>query len=452
MHIQFLGATDTVTGSRFLLDTGEARVLIDCGLFQGYKALRLRNWDRFPISPDSLDAVVLTHAHIDHSGYLPLLVKRGYKGRVHCTTGTSELCGLLLPDSAHLAEEDANYANRKGYSRHQPALPLYTVADAMHALEYLKPAPYSKRVTIARGVEAEFHRAGHILGSSSVTIHAKGRRILFSGDLGPQDDMLMRPPEPPTAADYLIVESTYGDRLHPEGDPIELLADIIRKTVARGGSVIIPVFAVGRAQLLLYCLYRLRQRRRFPDVPIYLNSPMAIEATRILSEHTDELRLDPETCAAACSVAIPTRSMEESIRINRLDQPKIILAGSGMLTGGRVVHHLESFGQDPRSTFLLVGFQAAGTRGAALASGQRTLRMHGREVELRASVEQIRHFSAHADADGLMDWMSAIGTPPRQTFIVHGEPGAADALRQRIEHSLHWDVTMPEYRGIYRLD
>jgi len=452
MELQFLGATDTVTGSKYLLDTGHSRVLVDCGLFQGYKSLRLRNWDPLPVDPASLDAVVLTHAHIDHSGYLPLLVRNGFRGSVYCTMGTAQLCGILLPDSAALAEEDAAYANRKGFSRHHPALPLYTGADAARALRRLEPMHYDTRFPVAPGVEGEFHPAGHIIGAASVTLHAGGQRLVFSGDLGRQQDLVMRAPDFVRQADCLLVESTYGDRLHPAEDPLDLLGEIVSRTLGRGGSLIIPAFAVGRTQLLLYCLYRLREEKRIPDVPIYLNSPMAIDATRIFALHPDELRIDRAACTAACALATPVQSAEQSIWLNADHACKIILAGSGMATGGRVVHHLASYGTDPRSTILLSGFQAAGTRGAALAAGKRELRLHGRDVTIRAAVEQIHSLSAHADANELMTWLRGFQAPPRRTFIVHGEPEASDALRKRVERELHWPVTMPEYQRKYRLD
>ncbi|MDF3833411.1 MBL fold metallo-hydrolase [Cupriavidus basilensis] len=452
MELQFLGATDTVTGSRYVLDTGRSRVMVDCGLFQGYKTMRLRNWDRLPIDPAGLDAVVLTHAHIDHSGYLPLLVRNGFRGRVFCTMGTAQLCNILLPDSAHLAEEDAHYANRKGFSRHQPALPLYDGADAVRALRRLDPFHYDTRVAVTPDVEAEFHRAGHIIGSAIVTLHVQGKRIVFSGDLGRQQDIVMRAPEIIREADHLLVESTYGDRAHPADDPLDTLGEVVSRTIGRGGSVVIPAFAVGRTQSLLYCLHKLRQQNRIPHVPVYLNSPMAIDATTVFALHPDELRIDRADCTAACNLAIVVQSMQQSIWLNRDRTPKIILAGSGMATGGRVVHHLESYGQDARNTILLCGFQAAGTRGAALAAGMRELRIHGRQVVIQAAVAQIGSLSAHADANEVMTWLGGFGAPPRQTFVVHGEPAASDALRQRIGRELHWPVTMPEYLRSYPLD
>jgi len=452
MNLQFLGATDCVTGSRYVLDTGRSRVMVDCGLFQGFKALRLRNWDPLPVDPASLDAVVLTHAHIDHSGYLPLLVRNGFKGRVFCTMGTAQLCGILLPDSAALAEEDAIYANRKGFSRHHPALPLYTSADAARALRRLEPVPYGTRCSAAAGVEVEFHRAGHIIGAASVTVHADGQRIVFSGDLGRQRDLVMLAPEPVREADWLLVESTYGDRLHPAEDPLDTLCNVVQRTIGRGGTLVIPAFAVGRTQSLLYCLYRLRELGRIPDVPVYLNSPLAEEATKIFARHAEELRIDRAACTAACALATPVQSVDQSIWLNRDRTPKIILAGSGMATGGRVLHHLESFGPDPRNTILLTGFQAAGTRGAMLAAGGRVVRMHGKDIGVRADVAQIQNLSAHADAAELMTWLKGFGGAPRGTFVVHGEPHASDAMRQQIERELRWPVTMPEYRQSYSLE
>ena len=451
MRLQFLGATDTVTGSKYVLDTGAHRVMIDCGLFQGYKSLRLRNWDPLAINPHHVDAVVLTHAHIDHSGYLPLLVRNGFRGHVYCTKGTAELCNIMLPDSARLAVEDAQYANAQGFSRHHPALPLYDENDAAKALRKLRPVAYGERFQVVEGVEAEFHRAGHIIGAATVTLFAEGQRIVFSGDLGRQADPVMRPPEPVAEADTLLVESTYGDRVHPAGDPLDVLEQIVRRTIGQGGTLLIPAFAVGRTQALLFCLYQLIRTHRIPHVPIYLDSPMAERATEVFAHHVDDLHIEAADCQAACTLAVPIQSPQQSMHLSSDRTPKIILAASGMATGGRVLHHLKSFGGGKRNAILMSGFQAAGTRGAALLAGQRALRVHGREVPIRATVEQIANLSAHADANELMTWLRGFTRAPRRTFIVHGEPAASDALRQRIEHELQWPVCMPEYRQTYPL-
>ena len=451
MRLQFLGATDTVTGSKYVLETGERRVMVDCGLFQGYKSLRLRNWDKLAVNPHHIDAVVLTHAHIDHSGYLPLLVRNGFRGPVYCTKGTAELCNILLPDSARLAVEDAQYANAQGFSRHHPALPLYDEHDAAKALRRLHPVGYGERFSVADGVEAEFHRAGHIIGAATVTLLAEGRRVVFSGDLGRQTDPVMLPPEPVAEADTLLVESTYGDRLHPAGDAVDELARIVHRTLEQGGTLLIPAFAVGRTQALLYCLYTLIRSHRIPHVPIYLDSPMAERATEVFARHVDELHIDAADCQAACSLAVPVQSPQQSMHLGSDRAPKIILAASGMATGGRVLHHLKSFGGGKRNAILMSGFQAAGTRGAALLAGQRQLRVHGQEIAIRATVEQIANLSAHADANELMAWLRGFSRAPGQTFIVHGEPAASDALRQRVERELQWPVCMPEYRQSYAL-
>lgn len=452
MKLHFLGATDTVTGSRFVLDTGRSRVMVDCGLFQGYKPLRLRNWELLPFDVASLDALVLTHAHLDHSGYLPRLVKEGFRGRVYCTGGTAQLCSILLQDSAHLAEEDADYANRKHYSRHQPALPLYTVADVPRALRRLEIVPFHERCGITGDVTLSFARAGHIIGSAMATLSAAGQRIVFSGDLGRPRDLLMQPPEAMPDADVLVVESTYGNRRHADTDPRDALAQVIARTAERGGTVVVPAFAVGRTQSLLYCLHALRKQGRLPPMPVYLNSPLAVNATRIFALHPEELRIDRATCAEVCALPILVQSTTESIALNADRRPKIIIAGSGMATGGRVVHHIERFGPDPNNTILLCGFQAAGTRGAALAQGSRSLRMHGKEVPMRAEVVEIEGLSAHADGEELLGWLRGARQAPRRTFIVHGEPAASDALRQRIERELEWRVTLPEYRSVHALD
>ncbi len=445
-QLTFLGATGTVTGSRYLLSTGAGDVLVDCGLFQGLKQLRLRNWDRPPFEPARVAAVVLSHAHIDHSGYLPLLVKNGFRGRVYCTPATRDLCRILLPDAAHLQEEEAGYAGRHGYSRHRTALPLFTQADALQALKHLTIVPCGEPVMLAQGVSFTLLPAGHILGAAIVAFDIRGTRVVFSGDLGRPCDPVMRSPASVDTADYVVVESTYGNRRHPPDDAEQVLAAHLNRGLHRGGVVVIPAFAVGRAQLLLHYLARLKQRRAIPDVPVFLNSPMAINATRIYHEYHAEHRLSPEDSNAACSVATMVNSAEDSQALNARGGPMIIISTSGMATGGRVLHHLKAFAPDPRNMVLFPGYQAMGTRGAAMIGGADAIKIHGVYVPVRAEIVSMDSLSAHADYNEILAWLGAIKQAPRNTFITHGEPAAADELRRRITETLHWPCVIPEYR------
>lgn len=446
MRIQFLGATGTVTGSKYLLSSGTSKILLDCGLFQGYKQLRLRNWKGLPVAPSELQAVVLTHAHLDHSGYIPLLVKEGFKGKIYCSEATFDLCKILLPDSGHLQEEEASYANRHGFSKHKPALPLYSEADAARALQYFAPVKLGQRFDVCEGFSAELSLAGHILGAAIVSIRADNTTITFSGDLGRPHDVIMLPPTIVKETDYLVVESTYGNRTHDEADPSVLLGRAIRDTAARGGVTIIPSFAVGRAQTLMYYIHLLKQRGEIPEyLPVYLNSPMAVNATEIYHRHRDDYRLTREECEAMCSAARIVTSVEESIALNEKNVPMVIIAASGMATGGRVLHHLEAFASDPRNTILFAGFQAGGTRGASMVAGVDSIKIYGKYIPLRAQVMQIDNLSAHADANEILSWLSHFSKPPKKTFITHGEPAAADALRRRIVETYHWDCDVPEY-------
>jgi metallo-beta-lactamase family protein len=445
MDLRFLGATGTVTGSKYLVSHGGKRLLVDCGLFQGYKQLRLRNWAPLPVAPDEIDAVVLTHAHIDHSGYLPLLVRNGFRGPVFCSAATRDLCGILLPDSGGLQEEEAAFANRHGFSRHSPALPLYTREDAVRCLKRFETVPWHEPFTPAPGFQASLSHAGHMPGASCVRISDGQRSVLFSGDLGRASDLVLRPPEPPPAADYLVVESTYGDRLHPTADVLDQLAAVINRTSARGGTLVIPAFAVGRAQTLLHCIRVLKSRGAIHHLPVYLNSPMAADALQVYQRHPQELRLSAADRHAMADAAHIVRTPDESRELNARKGPMILIAGSGMATGGRVVHHIKAFAPRKTSTILLAGFQAGGTRGAALADGATTVRIHGEDVPVRCEVARIDALSAHADAAEIEQWLRGFAIPPRRTFITHGEPGAADALRQRMERHLHWDVVVPDY-------
>ena len=442
MNLSFLGAAGTVTGSKYLLEVAGRRLLIDCGLFQGYKQLRLQNWAPLPIEPATLDAVLLSHAHIDHSGYLPLLIKNGYGGRVWCTPATAALCRLLLPDSGHLQEQDAEYANRKGFSKHHPALPLYDKQDAIDALPALEGVAFGEWFEPCAGVRVRFRQAGHILGAASVEIEADGQRLLLSGDLGRAGDPVMRDPQPPPAVDYLVVESTYGDRLHPDSDPAQELAEVIKRTAARGGMVLIPAFAVGRTQEVLFYIHQLKQQQAIPDLPVFLDSPMAINASELLWRFAAEHRLTSSQAHAVCATATYVREREESMALNARTHPMVIISASGMATGGRVLHHLKARAGNPHNTILFTGYQAGGTRGAALLGGAREIKIHGRYVPVAAEVANIENLSAHADWQGIVAWLADLPAPKR-TFITHGEPQAADALRLHLHERLGWQAEVP---------
>jgi metallo-beta-lactamase family protein len=443
--IRFLGAAGTVTGSRHLIDSGKSRVLLDCGLFQGIKALRLRNWKEPPVAPSALDAVVLSHAHIDHTGYLPVLVRNGFRGPVHCTQATADLLRFLLPDSAYLQQEQAEYANFRGFSRHQPALPLCTVEDAQAALELLEPRPYGKRFEAARDVHVTYQPAGHILGSAIVSLEVGNHpvRVVFSGDLGRWGRPVLPDPTLIAAADVLLLESTYGDRLHAP-DPIEGLARVVRDAATRGGALVIPAFAVGRTQELLWHLRQLEDRGQVPVLPVYVDSPMAIEATEVYRRHREDHDEEMTTLVQRGIAPFATRQFafaptrQESVRLNQLVGPVIIISASGMATGGRVLHHLNLRLPEPRTTVLLVGFQAEGTRGRALQNGAQHVRLFGHDVKVRAHVETLDGLSAHADQGEIFRWLEGFTEPPHRTYLVHGEPTAATTLGEAIGARLGW--------------
>ena len=417
---------------------------MDCGLFQGLKLRRRRNWQRFPVDPASLGAVLLTHAHIDHSGWLPALVRNGFRGPVYATAGTTDLFRIMLPDSARIQEEDARYAERKGFSRHDPPRPLYTEADAAAALELFVPVPLSEYVTVGK-LRAGFRRAGHILGAASVELDAEGRTLLFSGDLGRDDDFFMRPPEPPGEPDCVVMESTYGDRNHTDEDPIEVIAETIRPTIERGGTVLLAAFAVGRVQSLLYALHELFATGRLPRVPVFVDSPMATNVTRLYEAHVDELRLSRNQCAKVCAVARFVRTVDESKTLDAPGPARIIIAASGMLAGGRVLHHLAAHAPNRRNLIVLPGFQAPGSRGAALAAGASEVKVHGTWVPVAAEVAHLHILSAHADQRGLLAWLGRCNQKPSRVFLVHGEPDAQDALRVRIQEELGLKANSAEH-------
>ena len=445
MDIQFLGATGTVTGSKYLVTAGSKKVLVDCGLFQGFKQLRLRNWAPLPIDPTEIDTVILTHAHLDHSGYLPLLVRNGFKGKVLSSSSTRDLCQILLPDSGHLQEEEAAFTNRHGFSKHHPALALYTETEALASLKQFSPVEFDGDVDLGDGVTLRLSHAGHLLGAASVRLSHKGTTLQFSGDLGRPHDLIMVPPTPLARADYLVVESTYGDRRHDPSDPLQILEQVLNRTFKRDGVVVIPSFAVGRAQTVMYLIHLLKRDKRIPEVPVFLNSPMAINATRLYQSHIGEHRLSAAECGAMCAAAKIVNTPEESMRLNQRHGPMVLIAGSGMATGGRVVHHLKAFAPDARNTILFVGYQAGGTRGAAMLAGAEAIKIHGEYVSVKAEVASIDNLSGHADYAESLDWLRSAEAAPRQTFVTHGEPAAADAMRRHIAETLEWEVRVPDH-------
>ncbi len=440
--LTFLGAAGTVTGSKFLLDTGDARLLLECGLFQGLKELRLQNWAEPPFDPASLQAVLLSHAHIDHSGYLPRLARTGFRGPIYCTSGTADLLRIMLPDAAHLQEEEADYANRRGSSRHSPALPLFSVDDAQKALGLVKAVAVNAPVAVGRQVSACFIRSGHILGAAIMEVRVGGLKIVHSGDLGRYDVPIMPDPEPVAEADVLLVESTYGNRLHPKDDPSALLVEAVRRAAEQKGWLLIPAFAVGRSQEILYTLRELEKSGRIPSLAVYLDSPMAIEATAIYAKHPEEE--DPGTGPFVPRRFHLAKSVQDSKALNEVDGPVIVISGSGMATGGRVLHHLRHRLPDPRTTVLFVGYQAAGTRGWLLKDGAKEIRIFGEEIPVRARVMVSDAYSAHADQGEILRWLGGFKRPPQMTYIVHGEPEAARALREKISQDLGWRAAVAE--------
>jgi metallo-beta-lactamase family protein len=449
--LTFFGAAGTVTGSKHLLDTDTHRVLIDCGLFQGLKELRERNWQPLPIAASAIDAVILTHAHLDHCGYLPRLAAQGFNGRVFCTPATRELCSLVLPDSAHIQEEDARDANRHGYSKHHPALPLYTAIDAERALSLLQPVGYNRPVPVVPGLDVEFINAGHLLGSAYARVTFAGKTLLFGGDLGRYGRPVLPDPVPVDHADVLLVESTYGDRLHDPDDQGDRLAGIVNAAVSRGGKLIVPSFAIGRVEEVIYWLKRLEDERRIPVVPVYIDSPMAARALQFYAQRTDEL--DPEmqkrergVCVFCTTRMTTVSSAQQSIDLVASRQPAIVIASSGMATGGRVLYHLAAGLPNPKNTVMFVGYQAAGTRGRTLVDGAKVVKIKGREIPVAATIERVDSMSAHADAGEIMRWLSGFSAPPSRTYLVHGEPVALEALRARVAQEKGWPAHIAGYQ------
>ena len=451
MQLTFLGATNTVTGSKYLLTAGGKKFLIDCGLFQGQRDLRHRNWDKLPLHPREIEAVLLTHAHIDHTGYLPVLIKNGFKGKIYCTQGTKALSAILLPDSGYLQEEDAARANRYGYSKHKPALPLYTQQDGADALRQFQALAFNKPYQLTDNLVVTFLPAGHIVGSALIQFAYHGKTLVFTGDLGRPHDPIMKPPTIISNIDYLVTESTYGDRLHDDIDPLDQMASAIQETAANGGSIIIPAFAVGRTQDILYFLYLLKEAKRIPDIPIFLDSPMAEDVSDLLIDFSSEHKLTPELCKKICSIAHYVRTPDESKSIDQYTMPVIIISASGMIEGGRILHHLKNFLPEPRHTVLLTGYQASGTRGDQLARGATEIKIHGEAIPVRANIILMKNMSAHADYQEMLAWLKNIKHAPRKVFITHGNQEAALSLKNKIEETYHWRCVVPEYLQIEKL-
>ena len=461
MRLTFLGATETVTGSKFLLEAAGKRIVIDCGLFQGLKELRERNWQEPPIDPRSVDAVILTHAHIDHTGYLPRFVRQGFRGAVYGTPATIDLLRILLPDSAHLQEEEARFRNKHNRSKHQPALPLYTTEDADAALRLVQSVPYNSPRQLDGDLQFDLLPAGHILGSAFVRCRSEGKTVLFSGDIGRFDTPIIKDPAAVDSADYLVMESTYGNRDHHDKEGHHgkfALRDIIVATARRGGTVLIPSFAVGRAQEILFQMRELEDEGEIPILPVYVDSPMAVDAFEIYRDHEEEHDLEMNRLKAEGKNPMRTknvtfvRTVQESKAINDHHFPAVVVSANGMATGGRIVHHLMHRLPDERNSVVFVGFQAAGTRGRYLVEGAKTIRIYGLEYPVRAEIKSIQGFSAHGDAEELLRWMHFFKTPPRKTFLVHGEPRAIAGMKEHISQTYpEWQVAIPRYREAFEL-
>ncbi len=460
--LTFFGATQTVTGSRFLLELPHHRLLIDCGMFQGRKENRLRNWQPFPVPPTEIDRVLLTHAHIDHSGFLPRLVAQGFRGPVHCTHATQELCEILLRDSAHIQMEDARWANKKGFTKHRPALPLYRVKDAEQALARFRPLNYGAGFYLNDDIRIKFKDAGHILGSAFVEIKTgKGkpsRKILFSGDLGRPGQPILRDPVQVFNVDYLVLESTYGDRLHNDDHPKDNLARVINQSVERGGVLLIPAFAVGRTQTLLFDIRELEAKGVIPTLPVYVDSPMAVDATEVFERRKGDYDLESKVLELnGTHILQPeqlhiVRKRKQSKAIDQIKSRAIIISASGMATGGRILHHLARRLPHPQNTVLFIGYQAEGTRGRALLEGRREVKIHGQLIPVSAQVESISGYSGHADYNEILAWLIGFNRAPERTFLVHGEPEAAAALKKKIQDKLHWRVDIPKFGERFELD
>lgn len=451
LTLTFLGAAGTVTGSKYLVESGKTKVLMDCGLFQGLKELRLRNWQCLPFHPKNIDAVILTHAHLDHSGYVPLLIKHGFRGKIYCTKATYDLCKILLPDSGYLQEEAARYAKLRGFSKHKNPKPLYTQKEAVNSLKYFHTVDFGVENRISDDISFTHYKMGHILGAGSVKLKAEGKSIVFSGDIGRPESPIMKDPEYIDEADYVLVESTYGNRRHKETSPENDLEQVIRNTIKKGGSVIIPAFAVGRSQKVLYHIHQLKKKGRIPDIPVFLDSPMSIKVTNLLDEYAEEHKLSKKECYEIYDGTRFTVTAKQSKEIANFNYPAIIISASGMATGGRILHHIEHFAPNHKNTILFTGYQAIGTRGRTILEGKKEVKLHGHYVPIRADVKILHNMSAHGDSKEVIDWLKGFKRPPKKTFIIHGEPEASLAFEKKIQNELHWETSIPKYLQMEKL-
>lgn len=450
-QITFLGATRTVTGSKYLLESGKTKILVDCGLFQGLKELRLRNWKALPVHLRNIDAILLTHAHLDHSGYIPLLVKNGFRGKIYCTNATYDLCKILLPDSGFLQEEDARYAKKKGFSKHRDPKPLYTQKDAIATFRYFKTIDFNQDIKISDDMEFSIIRAGHIIGAGSIIVKSKGKSILFSGDLGRLNSPIVHDPAVVPSVDYVVTESTYGDREHSNINPEDKLEEIINKTVAKGGKIVMPAFAVGRTQKILYYINDLKNKGRISDLTVFLDSPMSIKVTSLVDDYEDENKLTREKYQDIYKSVKFCITREQSKRIFTYPNPAIIISASGMATGGRVLHHIANYGPKPNCAIVFAGYQAEGTRGRDMIDGRNEVKIHGEIVHIRAKVEKLSNMSDHADAKEIIEWLGKMPKHPIKVFITHGELGSSEALATRIQKELKWNTEIPEYLETIKL-
>lgn len=450
IKIQFLGAVETVTGSKYLIQANDKNILVDCGMFQGLKKLRLLNWEPLPFNVSKIDIVLLTHGHLDHTGYLPRLVKSGFAGPIWGTAPTLEIAKIILEDSAKIQEEDAIRANTKGYSKHKPAQPLYNLKDVEKTLPHFSPQPLDKWIEISEGISCRFKYNSHIIGATFIELKIADKTIVFSGDIGRDNDLLMYPPQKPEVADILFIESTYGDRLHPNHSETQL-EEIINAAAKMNGTIIVPGFAVERIQMLMYLLWQLKKKGKIPAIPIYMDSPMGRNVLDIFHHNTSWHKLPVDQCTEMCRDIKLIKTIQETIKLSADKNAKIVIAGSGMASGGRVLSYFQQFLGDPSATILLVGYQAEGTRGRALLEGTKEVKLYGKFYAVKAKIENVSGLSAHADQKGLIDWMSQLKKKPEKIFIVHGEPQSADALRVKIKDVYAWDCVIPSLNEIIKI-